>query len=264
MTLIGVGRNPDKIHSGRQGCFFLTKINLCYITLNTFQTNFKSPKVVHPLLKNVDKMWITFFVSGVVGNTFVLIFVSLNQTNFIMKKTPIPITQTELINILNGIERPTFTHIVSETIVKMNKGKTKEGGNELNPYYNKVTKLRRGKFLIGSDYESRVVGNDKKEGGEGNFKSQESKVGVHISKCVLFNEEKNTYYLSHERFPEVKPQSEYLFEGSTIDKVLFDKWISDTNNYGNQPQERKVEWTTLKINNIKEISLNGSVYKIEG
>ena len=85
--------------------------------------------MVHPLLKNVDKMWITFFVSGVVGNTFVLIFVSLNQTNFIMKKTPIPITQTELINILNGIERPTFTHIVSETIVKMNKGKTKEGGN---------------------------------------------------------------------------------------------------------------------------------------
>ena len=49
-----------------------------------------------------------------------------------MKKTPIPITQTELINILNGIEKPTFTHIVSEPIVKMNKGKTKEGGNELN------------------------------------------------------------------------------------------------------------------------------------
>ena len=39
---------------------FLTKINLCYITLNTFQTNFKSPKVVHPLLQNVDKMWINF------------------------------------------------------------------------------------------------------------------------------------------------------------------------------------------------------------
>jgi hypothetical protein len=181
-----------------------------------------------------------------------------------MNKTPISITQNELINILNGIEKPTFTHIVSETIVKMNKGKTKEGGNELNPYYNKVTKLRRGKFLIGSDYQSRVITNDKKEGGEGNFTSQESKVGKHISKCVLFNEEKNTYYLSHERFPEVKPKNEYLFEGNTIDKVLFDKWISDTNNYGNQPQERKVEWTTLKIENIKEISLNGSVYKIEG
>ena len=46
------------------------------------QTNFKSPKVVHLLLQNVDKLWITFFVSGVVGNTFLIIFVSLNQTNY--------------------------------------------------------------------------------------------------------------------------------------------------------------------------------------
>ena len=68
-------RQDDKV-------VFLTKINLCYITLNTFQTNFKSPKVVHPLLQNVDKLWITFFVSGVVGNTFLITFVSLNQTNY--------------------------------------------------------------------------------------------------------------------------------------------------------------------------------------
>ncbi len=181
-----------------------------------------------------------------------------------MNKEVKNIGKQELIEILNTIENPTFVHIVSETIVKMNKGKTKEGNKEENPYHNKVVKLRKGRFLIGSDYEKRVIGNDKKEGGEGNFKSQESKVGVHISKCVLFNEKLNKYYLSHERFPEVKPKSEFIFEGNTIDKVLFDKWITDSNNYENQPQERKVEWTTLTIDNIKEISLEGTKYIIEG
>jgi hypothetical protein len=178
-------------------------------------------------------------------------------------KEVVTINQLELISILNTIEKPTFTHIVSETIVKMKKGKTKEGNKENNPYHNLITKVKRGRFLIGSDYEKRVITNDLKEGGEGTFKSQESKVGVHISKCVLFNEKLNKYYLSHERFPEVKPKSEYFFEGNTIDKMIFDKWISDSGNYENQPQERKVEWTTLTLSNIKEISLNGTKYIVK-
>lgn len=180
-----------------------------------------------------------------------------------MNKPTQTISKSELITLLNTIDKPTFTHIVSETIVKMNKEKTKEGNKEFNPYHNQVTKLRKGKFLIGSDYEKRVNNNDIKEGGEGTFKSQESKVGVHISKCVLYNEKLDRYYLSHERFPEVKPTNEFIFEGNTIDKMIFDKWVSDSNSYENQPQERKVEWTTLTIDNIKEISLEGTKYIIE-
>ncbi len=173
------------------------------------------------------------------------------------------VTQEEIIAILNTIEKPTFTHIVSETIVKMNKEKTKEGNKEENPYHNKVEKVKRGRFLIGSDYESRVNNNDIKEGGEGTFKSQESKVGVHISKCVVFNKRLNRHYLSHEKFPKVKPTSEFVFEGNTIDKMIFEKWIGESSNYENQPQENKVEWTTLTISNIKEISLNGTKYIVE-
>ena len=97
-------------------------------------------------------------------------------------KEQVMINQEELISILNTIERPKFGYVVSETIVKMNKGKTKEGNNEVNPYHNQVVKVKKGRYLIGSDYEKRVQGNDIKEGGEGSFKSQESKVGVHISK----------------------------------------------------------------------------------
>jgi hypothetical protein len=178
-------------------------------------------------------------------------------------KTTTNITKQELITLLSTIDKPTFVNIVSTTNVKMNKEKTKEGNKELNPYYNKVVKLRKGNFLIGSDYEKRVQTNDKKEGGEGNFQSKESSVGVHISKCVLYNERLNKYYLSHEKFPQVKPTNEFIFEGNSIDKMIFDKWISDSNPYQNQPQEKKVEWTTLTIDNIKEISLEGTKYIIE-
>ena len=173
------------------------------------------------------------------------------------------ITKQELITLLCTIDKPTFVNIVSTTNVKMNKGKTKEGGNEVNPYYNKVVKLRKGNFLIGSDYEKRVNVNDIKEGGEGNFQSKESSVGVHISKCVLYNGRLDKHYLSHEKFPQVKPQNEFIFEGNSIDKMIFDKWISDSKPYENQPQEKKVEWTTLTIDNIKEISLEGTKYIIE-
>ncbi len=51
--------------------------------------------------------------------------------------------------------------------------------------------------------------------------------------------------------------------GNTIDKMIFDKWIGESSNYENQPQEKKVEWTTLTISNIKEISLNGTKYIVE-
>ncbi len=173
------------------------------------------------------------------------------------------VTKEEIISILNTIEKPTFTHIVTETIVRMNKGKTKEGNNEPNPYHNKVTKVKSGNFFIGIDYENRVNNNDKKEGGEGNFETQENKVGEHISKCILFNEKLNKYYLFHERFDEVKPKTEYKYEGNTIDQMIFDKWVSESGNYENQPQDRKVKVMSVSISNIKEISLEGTKYIIE-
>lgn len=174
------------------------------------------------------------------------------------------ITVLQLVQILNQIEKPTFTYIVSETPVKMNKGKKNDGTIENNPYYDKVKKLKKGRFLIGSDYEQRVNNNDIKEGGEGEFESKESSVGVHISKCVLFNQRLNRFYLSLERFPEVPPTSEYIFEGNVIDKELFSSWIKETDYYSNQPQERKVEWTTLNLTNIKQITINKEQYEIVG
>ena len=98
-----------------------------------------------------------------------------------MKNEVKKITHEELITILMGIEKPTFTNIVTETMVKMNKGKTKEGNKEENPYHNKVKKLKKCNYLIGMDYEQRVINNDTKENGESSFVVSENKVGVYCS-----------------------------------------------------------------------------------
>lgn len=181
-----------------------------------------------------------------------------------MKNEVKKITHEELIIILMGIEKPTFTNIVTETIVKMNKGKTKEGNNEPNPYHNKVKKLKKCNYLIGMDYEQRVINNDTKENGESSFVVSENKVGTHIGKCLLFNENLNKHYLFHERFDEIKPQVEYIFEGNTIDQMIFDKWVSESSNYENQPQEKKVKVMSVTTTNIREISLEGTKYIVEG
>ena len=169
-------------------------------------------------------------------------------------KNQIQITPTELVNILNEIETPTFVSMDTQTKVRMNKRN--------NPYFDKVVKVKSGRYLIGSNYEGRVVNNDKKEGGEGQFQSQESSVGVHQSKCVLFNEKYNRYYLSHERFDEVKPKVSYTFEGRDIDRELFQDFEVKSSNYTNQPQDKKVKWMSVDINNIKSISLNGMKYEV--
>ena len=98
-----------------------------------------------------------------------------------------PINRNELLTLLSNVEKSTFVNLVTETKLRMNKRN--------NPYYDKVIKRSKCNFLIGNDYGTRVNSNEKKEGLEGDFVSEENKVGNHVSKCVLFNENTQSHYL---------------------------------------------------------------------
>jgi len=171
-------------------------------------------------------------------------------------KEKMSIGKQELISILNEQEKGTFVNLVTETKVRMNK--------KNNPYFDKVIKRSKCNYLLGMDYEKRVIVNYEKEGLNPNFQSEECKVGAHISKCVLFNEKLNSHYVMVERFDEIKPQVEYTFEGNEIDKGLFEDFMVKYTESKKQEQERKVNVLTFKVDNIKEISLNGNHYEIEG
>ena len=171
-----------------------------------------------------------------------------------MKQT-LTISQQELLTLLLLIDKSTFVNIVSTTKVKMRKTG--------NPYFDKFIKRNKCNYLIGNDYEKRVINNDVKEGGDGLFKSEKSSVGEHISKCVLFNEKLNTHYLQYERFDETKPTTEYVFEGNSIEKQMFESYMGTVSETTRQPQERIVKFQTFKLESIKEITLNGIHYIVE-
>lgn len=169
-------------------------------------------------------------------------------------KEKMSIGKQELISILMEQEKGTFVNLVTETKVRMNKRN--------NPYFDKVIKRSKCNYLLGMDYQERVRKNESKEGMEPDFVTEECKVGEHISKCVLFNEKLNTHYIMVERFDEIKPQVEYTFEGNEIDKGLFEDFMVKYTESKKQEQERKVQVITFKVDNIKEISLNGVHYEI--
>lgn len=171
-------------------------------------------------------------------------------------KTQMTIGQQELITLLSTIEKPTFTNIVMETKVRMNKTN--------NPYYDKVVKRSKCNYSLGVNYENRVNNNEKKEGLEGNFETEKPSGKTHISKCLLIDDKtQSVHYVMLERFDEIKPTNEYIFEGNEIEKQLFEGYMTKVYESQKQEQERKVMVITPKLENIKEISLNGIHYTIE-
>jgi hypothetical protein len=165
-----------------------------------------------------------------------------------------PINRDELLRLLSNVEKSTLINLVTETKLRMNKRN--------NPYFDKVIKKSKCNFLIGNSYETRVQSNEGKEGLTPDFVSMENKVGNHVSKCVLFNEKTQSHYLMVERFDEIKPKVEYIFEGNEIDKMLFNDFMIKVSENSRQEQERKVMVLSYKLDSIKELSLNGHKYVV--
>lgn len=171
------------------------------------------------------------------------------------------ISKEELLNILNGVERPTFVNLVTETKVRMNKRN--------NPYFDRITKLSKGNFMIGTEYGKRVLTNGEKEGiskDENTFEVEEMRGREHVSKVVCRSTNPNrpvTYYIMVERFDEVKPKVDYRFEGETIEKTLFESFLVKKSESTKQPQERKVSVLTYGIDGVREITLNKTRYVVE-
>jgi hypothetical protein len=163
------------------------------------------------------------------------------------------ITSSELVEILQNLDKPTFANVVSETVVKMAKTN--------NPYFESIIKHTKQNLLLCADYESRVNNNLLKESKENDFVADINKVGSHVSKCVLWNEKTQKFYLQYERFLEIKPQVFYTYNGVEIDKEKFLQYMPKNYQANTQSElDKKVIFQTFKIESIKEITLNKVKY----
>jgi len=174
-----------------------------------------------------------------------------------MKKQTMNISYQELITLLMGVKRPTFTHILSKTKPKMNKTN--------NIYYDKVEKISKGTYFIGGNYEDMVNTRMFKEGLEPNFESKECSVGQKVegSICLQFNDNLNRHYLQYFTFPTSHIKSEYIFMGNPIEKVMFEDFLSKSSTTSRQPQENKHKPKSFTCTNIREITLEGVHYIID-
>jgi len=170
------------------------------------------------------------------------------------QKQRVFVTEQELLTVLLNVNKPTFTHIVTNTKVRMNKTG--------NPYFDKVTKHSKGNYFIGGSYEDMVNTRCVKEGIEPNFESEECSVGQHISECVQFNENLQRYYLQYFIFPTSNIKSEFTFEGDSIERELFRSYEVKRSDSSRQPQGNKHQPQSLMLSSIREITLNGTEYVV--
>ena len=163
----------------------------------------------------------------------------------VTEKIRMNVTTEQLLCILMVQEKGTFAFLHMETKPKMNKTN--------NPYFDRVTKVTKGNILLGVDYKTRV-GNETENP---DFKPEENKVGDKVTKCIRHNEKYNRFYLDYEWFNEVRPKSEYVFNGDPIEKEMFESFMSQytPNKYG-------VNFQSVTVTNIKEIHMNGTIYTV--
>ena len=166
-----------------------------------------------------------------------------------MKKQAQKINQSELINLLNKVENGQFINLFIITKVKMKK--------KGNPYLDQIFKVNCFNLMIGNSYETRVRTETEKAGlpmpeiGKNN-------VGQHISKIVLFNEEKNCYYLQFELPKNYKSKALHFFQNTLITKDKFKEFLPAKKFDPNKPV-----FLTVKLENIKTISINKIKYIVE-
>ena len=167
----------------------------------------------------------------------------------------VQVNQSEILEILMNVDKPTFVHIVSETEPSM----SKTG----NPFLG-TKKVSRGTYFIGGTYEQMVEILMKKEGIQGTFTSDKCTIGEHVTKCVQFNERLNRYYLQYFTFKTSKIKSKFYFGGNEIEKTLLESYLKKSSPSSKQPQENKLDVKSFKIESIKFISLNKVKYEVVG
>lgn len=175
---------------------------------------------------------------------------------------PVRISKSEMIQIFSQVEKSTFVNLVTEVEVKMvQKDRITK---EPNPYYGKVIKRNRCTYLIGNEYGDRNGTNQEKEGIDPTTFEVRENWFQHVSKCVVQNKKSpEKMYLQYEYFKESNPITEYIYEGQTIDQLLFESFLTQKSEPTNQPQERKVYFQVYSFDSIREFTLNKTKYIIE-
>ena len=181
------------------------------------------------------------------------------------------IYKTELKDILSGID--IFVPNVGLTTlkkVKMNKYldfKT-SGKSNPNPYYDRVMiEQKLSNIQTGFDYDSQLERKYKSEGITP-IENEDKKESwfTQVSKCLVVSKKNpDNFYFRYQDHDSSYLDTKYIFEGNSIDKVLFTQYLIDTKtDYSKYKNglENTLNFKVTSLDHIKRIKILKQEYTI--
>lgn len=190
-----------------------------------------------------------------------------------------PITETQLVEILRGINDPTFSAFKAiSKRTDLNKydayfveieGKKKKNPNaERNPYLENgiINYAEKYKIITGFEYVDSVERRMKAAGiikptfekGEAWHKAVSKALSVH-------KEKENDFYFRYQYQEDSNTLLEHYHNNDKIGYELFEKFLQDRKNYGNQIEQGvqdPCQFQVISVKNILSISIDKNRYKI--
>lgn len=174
------------------------------------------------------------------------------------EKITVEVTVSELLTVLLNvvIGQFGFIHMVTP-VTSFNKtmGTREYPDKTPNPYWGRITKITKGRVLLGNTYGLLVQNKTDNP----DFKPEKNRVGDHIGKVVTHNEKTKNTHLQYVWYKEKTPKSEYTIDGGNpIEKELFRSFMTTytPNKYG-------VNCQSVCLQNIREIRINRVIYVVK-
>jgi hypothetical protein len=144
-------------------------------------------------------------------------------------------------------------------------GKKKKNPNPTpNPFLpdGVYSRTRSFRMITGFDYTESVERRRKESGLTPEFQNEDDKEiwYTHISKSLVVHKDDPTkFYMSYQRSNNSLIEQKYLFRGNTIEKVLFQDYLTKKGEqYSNQGlTENPLRIEVVKLENIKRLNIDG-------
>lgn len=195
-----------------------------------------------------------------------------------MSKVKVPqqeirVSTSQLVSVLMGVNSPQFVGMETETPVKMKKyldywvvidGQRKKNPNPTpNEFGEILNRSRKFKIVTGFDYENSVNGRLEKENKETNFKSKGNWFNVISKGLVTDKKTESKFYFRYQYLEDSTLETEYTTNGDVIEKRMFQEYMESKSTYSNQGLENTLKFQVVKVENIKNITINHVKYIVE-
>ena len=187
------------------------------------------------------------------------------------KNEKMEITKNELKEVLSGID--TFVPNVGLTSlkkVKMNKYLDYKisGKSNPNPYLDKIlVEQRISNIQTGFDYEGQLGRKYDKEGIIPIENEDKKEIWFNqVSKCLVVSKSNpNSFYFRYQDHDSSYLYTKYIFEGNSIEKVMFNQFMVDTKTDYSKYQnglENTLNFKVMSLDHIKRIKILKQEYTI--